>query len=386
MEIKRPSLRPPPNPKGTARNPAAQSNERTPQVPQPEGPTTDAGSKPASGAGGQTGGGGTTTGPFRIGDTDASVSASTDALIGSPASELGLPSYTPDPVTIGLNLPKVVPVIWIDVGGAAIMKEALSYAIAQGLGRWSPRTRFVELFLDGKYQGLYLLIEKVRRDRDRLPLPKVAATAAEGDITGGFTFHHEGAGNGGINDFSATSKLKYTYDYPKADEITPEQTAYLKAAVNKMEAALKPTADFANVIDVASWVDYTVMQEVANNWDGYARSVHFAKLPSALGGRVMVRPLWDFDLAFGNGGVNYIVAGVVRTNYSCRTDNWSYKNGRPGVDGVPPYWPRLQADPSFQAALKCRWTEVRKGTLSSASFDTRIATWTAFTASARRRD
>lgn len=44
------------------------------------------------------------------------------------------------------------------------VRNALAYAVGRELGRWAPRTRYVELMLDGKYQGLYMLVEKIKRE------------------------------------------------------------------------------------------------------------------------------------------------------------------------------------------------------------------------------
>lgn len=39
------------------------------------------------------------------------------------------------------------------------LRNALVFALGQELGRWSPRTRFVELIIDGDYRGLYMIWE-----------------------------------------------------------------------------------------------------------------------------------------------------------------------------------------------------------------------------------
>ncbi len=388
----------------------------------------------------------------------------------SNACEAG---YVPDPVTLGMSLPAVLPVMRVEVGGQTIMKDldiaghieifedhdgtltdldtltptlsapisfqgrgnftwtlpkkgyafelqdgagngldlamlglpagsdfalyacytdktcmrnALVFALGQELGRWSPRTRFVELFIDDDYQGLYMIWERIRRDPTRCDVDKPAKTAGSGDLSGGYILRHEGAGKGpemvdGVNyerDFKVSSGLIYSYHYPDADKITTEQSSYLQGFMQSFEDAMQADpADHASWIDRLSWVDHGILEELTNNWDGYVHSIYMTKESAADGGLLTMGPLWDFDLAFANGNV---------TGYNCETDNWAHKNVRPAPDEVPAYWLALYADPEFQRTFKCRWQALRGGPIGLDTFDAQITAWEAFTASARVRD
>jgi hypothetical protein len=384
------------------------------------------------------------------------------------------PAFVADPVTLGLSLPPVIPVLWIEIDGARIQRDvevpgrlrviedhdgshtglgarpasltsaigfqgrgnftftlpkkgfafelqegggrargqvllgmpkgsdfalyacytdktclrnALVYALGQEQGRWSPRARFVELYLDGAYHGLYMLWERIRRDRDRLPLAAPAPGAAAGDVTGGYILRHEGGGKGTalvggvsvVEDFltaPAPGGVVYSFHDPKPEEITGEQRAWLMDHFRGFEAAMQAeAARHRDWIELASWVDHAVIEEVTNNWDGYVHSVYMTTAPG--GGRIGMGPLWDFDLAFGNGNVS---------GYHCRTDTWTHATVRPYPDNVPAYWRQLFADPEFRAAFRCRWQQLRAGPLDLAAVHARIDRWVAFTAAARGRD
>ena len=248
------------------------------------------------------------------------------------------------------------------------LRYALVLAIGQELGRWSPRARFVELYIDDDYRGLYMLLERVRRDGDRVDLPRAATTSA-GDLSGGYILRHEGGGNG-AGDFSTSSGVVYTFHVPEPEAITPEQDAYVRASIQGMEDGTVP-------IDEMSWVDRGIVEEVTNNWDGYVHSIYMTKAADADGGAWGMGPLWDFDLAFANGNVN---------GYSCRTDVWAYQIGRGAPDDVPAYWLDRYATETFRGTWGCRWQQLRVGALSLSTFEARIAAWTAFTADARARD
>jgi len=390
-------------------------------------------------------------------DTDTGTDTDTDADGGD--------GYVPDPVTMGQQLPPVIPVVKVDVGGQPIeldvdvagtievfedhdgtlddlaeltptfsaaiafqgrgnftwslpkkgyafelqdgasnaldqellgmpagsdfalyacytdktcLRNALVFALGQQLGRWSPRTRFVELFIDDQYQGLYMIWERIRRDAARVDLPKPADSSASGDISGGYIIRHEGGGKGEGGDFLTTSDRVYTYHYPNEADITTEQAAYIRGAVQQLEDALQANpADYATGLDVMSWIDRGIVEEVTNNWDGYVHSIYMTKDADDVGGRWGMGPLWDFDLAFGNGNV---------TGYNCETDVWAYQIVRGYPDDVPTYWLALYADASFQHAWKCRYQDLRADALALATFEARIAAWITFTAAARARD
>lgn len=266
------------------------------------------------------------------------------------------------------------------------MRNALVFALGQRLGVWHPRTRFVELVIDGDYRGLYMVWERVRRNDTRCDVDKPAKTAAEGDVTGGYIIRHEGAGKGqevidGMNydrDFTTASGRIYTYHYPAVDKITAEQDAAMRGQLQTFEDTMEiDPASHADLIDVLSWVDHGILEELTNNWDGYVHSIYMMFEAEEDGGKLHMGPLWDFDLAFANGNV---------TGYNCSTDNWSHQNVRPFPDDVPTYWLDLYADPEFQRDFKCRWQSLREDAISLATFTAQIDAWKALTASARTRD
>ncbi len=268
------------------------------------------------------------------------------------------------------------------------MRNALVFALGQELGKWSPRTRFVELVIDGDYRGLYMVWERIRRDETRCDVDKPAATAKAGDVSGGYILRHEGGGKGpetvdGVvyeQDFATSNGYVYTFHYPDASKLTAEQSTYLRGYMQDFEDALQADpADHASWIDLPSWVDHAIVEELTNNWDGYVHSVYMTKASAEDGGRLAMGPLWDYDLAFANGNV---------TGYNCATDNWAYQNVRGAPDDMPTYWLSLFADAAFQGAFKCRWQalRLRGGPISSDTWAARVASWVAYTAKARARD
>jgi hypothetical protein len=262
------------------------------------------------------------------------------------------------------------------------IRAALVHDLGQSLGRYNPRFRFTELFVNNQYQGLYTFIERIRRDAARVGIPKPAPDAASGDITGGYIFRHEGKGRGGGRDWTSPNGVVWSYHYPRIDEITAAQKTYLQDHVRQFEAAMNapdwanPTTGYPTWIDVPSWVDYVLTTELTNNWDGYVRSVWFHKQSKANGGLIYASPLWDYDLAFG----------VVNLGTSFRTDAWLYKQVRAAPENVPFFFLKLWTEPAFQKAVKCRWQELRKGPLDRTALFAKMDRWHTELAPALKRD
>ena len=54
-----------------------------------------------------------------------------------------------------------------------MIRNVLIYKLSNQLGRYASRTRFVELFLNNEYKGVYVLMEKIKRDNERISISKL---------------------------------------------------------------------------------------------------------------------------------------------------------------------------------------------------------------------
>ena len=68
-----------------------------------------------------------------------------------------------------------------------MIRNVLIYQLSNDIGRYTSRTRFVELFLNNEYKGVYVLMEKIKRDNNRIDISKLDPDEIEGDdLTGGY--------------------------------------------------------------------------------------------------------------------------------------------------------------------------------------------------------
>src|ERR1051325_729327 len=87
------------------------------------------------------------------------------------------------------------------------MRNFLSYKLYRDFGRYAPRTQFCELVIDGQYQGVYILMERIKRDKNRVDIAKLNNWENAGDsLTGGYIIK--------IDKMTGNSGAGWTSPYP----------------------------------------------------------------------------------------------------------------------------------------------------------------------------
>ena len=256
----------------------------------------------------------------------------------------------------------------------SLMNNTLSFHLARAMGNYAPRTRDVEVVLNGVYIGVYVVAEKIKRGAARVDIAKLQATETSGDdLTGGYIISVDRSGDAGSGFYSNFAPVEspngqqifIQYKYPKPDNIVPEQKAYIQAYVDSFETALAgpafmdPVSGFRAFAVDSSFVDLLLLNELSRNVDGYRLSSFLYKDKASNGGRLHAGPAWDYGLAWGN------------ADYCNGADigGWAYDFGDVCSDDgnqMPFWWARLVQDSSFADALRCRWNDLRDNVLSPA--------------------
>jgi len=256
----------------------------------------------------------------------------------------------------------------------SLMRDVLAYKLGRDLGRYAPRTRFCEMVLNGEYMGVFVLMEKIKRDNNRVDVAKLNPEEISGDdLTGGYIIKIDketGSGNGGWSSSftppnrSGSQQIYYQYDYPSALDIVTEQKNYIRQYVNNFETVLSgtsfndPVNGYAKYIDIDSFIDFFIINEVSKNVDGYRLSTYLHKKKDSDGGKLSMGPVWDFNLGFGN--ADYCTQGnpqgwVTSFNTICSQDYWL----------IPFWWDKLYSDGLYRNKLAARWNELRLDQLST---------------------
>lgn len=211
--------------------------------------------------------------------------------------------------------------------------------------------RFVNLYIDGAYRGLYMLTEKVQVDKNRVdivdlekeneeandgkagdefPIVKQTSgdviehsilsyyTYAEGmqspkDITGGYLVELDI--NRGLSEpchFVTENGSVYTVKAP--EYASREEMEYIASLFADLEEAVfsadgynRKGIHYSEYIDMESFAGVYTIQELMKNWDAYLSSMFFFKDADKDGARtkIYMGPLWDMDNTLGNIDFNY---------------------------------------------------------------------------------
>jgi hypothetical protein len=244
----------------------------------------------------------------------------------------------------------------------SLMRNVLSFHIGRSMGQYAPRTRWCELVINGEYQGVYVLMEKIKRDNNRVDIARLRPEDTEGDeLTGGYIFSvdrdDEGPTSGWYSPY--TDAVFYKYQDPDFDELLPVQKNYIINHFTAFEAAMDQNpsaATYEQYLDIPSFVDYWIATEVFKHIDNYKLSFYMYKRKDSNGGKIHFGPLWDLNLAYGN----------FDFGQDPGPEGWSYTWVNLNI--LRPFWVLdLSNDPAVQEQINCRWHELRDGPLHTDS-------------------
>ncbi len=269
----------------------------------------------------------------------------------------------------------------------SLLRNVLTYDLARDMGYYASRVQPCELVINGDYLGVYIFMEKIKRDNDRVDLTKFDdPTMSPAD--GGFLFKIDSWWNPNIGWQSATytvddqeRKWNYHYLYPKADEITEAQKIYLKNFVDHFEnklLSLKETdnSEVYNLIDVTNFADYFIINELAKNPDAYRLSTYLHKDAESEDGRLKLGPVWDYNFGFSN-----------YWDYENLPSGWEYDNHWWDFPHqIPFWWSVLMDDPYFVNIVKTRWAFWRNSIIDCANFTNKIDHWESLITPAANRN
>ena len=259
----------------------------------------------------------------------------------------------------------------------SFMRNALIFYLANKMGRYASRTRYFELVLNGEYQGIYVLLEKIKRDRNRVDIATLTMDDNKGDeLTGGYILRIDKMEKDYVQNIDYFTSVyfqhpdfnentNYQFRYPESDIITTEQKEYIKNFIYKFEDVMAsdgyadPDTGYAKYLDVGSCIDFFILNELAKNVDGYRLSTYMYKDKHSNGGKLKIGPIWDFNLAFGL--ANYYDGDD--------TDDWMVEGlSDPKKMGKKDqmaqfWWLKLFREEKFSQRLNSRWQELRQSVL-----------------------
>lgn len=286
----------------------------------------------------------------------------------------------------------------------SLLRNYFAYNISKKMNTsWAADCDFVDVYLTygtrSSYLGTYMLTEKIEAVEDKINITEMTVEDTDiGAVTinspinkalaGSFlveleTFDRASSGdmlitsyNAGDNDdggkyqmsvkspdkdlFAPTSETTRVYSHNATKNVNLAN--YIRSFFITVDDAIDTDnyATFSKYIDVDSFVDYYILNELAKNVDGNFRlSTYFYK---DKGGKLKIT-VWDFDIAFGNcdygeddrgGNCGDVTGFYIRTHTS--------------------WFKHMLRTTEFQNKVKTRWQQLRKGALSDSNIASMLRT------------
>ena len=244
-----------------------------------------------------------------------------------------------------------------------LLRNNLTYELARQMGHYAPRTKYCELFINDEYLGVYMLTEKIKRDKNRVNIPEFINGDPE---SGGYIIKIDKLTDAPV-DATWCSNLTtfnkntvcFQYHYPKSSDITIEQKNYIEDFINYFNLIItdlvinQTNINSIEKINFISFIDYFIISELSKDVDAYRISVFLHKNSETNNGELKMGPVWDYNLSFGN--VDFcqssnISGWVLEEETSCQTS-------------IPIFWKNLLENDSFREKLMLRWHELRNNVL-----------------------
>lgn len=250
----------------------------------------------------------------------------------------------------------------------SLLRNYMTYKAAVGYDgiEYTPRCEFVEAYFNGVYNGIYLLVERVDIETNKINIEEASAE----ELTGGYLIEKDIDGK---IDFDSDQWFNCPYwanqsrDYFVLKTPEPDDTALLAQMLEYLEnymqqlheAVVNGAEPYTKYVDVDSWMDLMILQEIAKNIDGNLKTSCYM-VKKAQDDKLYMTAPWDFDLSYGSPDVSWNNADYVHNDYYDCPDAQS-----PGsfmvINSSCPWYDHLYDDhEEFRNALMERYAGYRE--------------------------
>ncbi|GHT47558.1 hypothetical protein FACS189440_08400 [Bacteroidia bacterium] len=211
---------------------------------------------------------------------------------------------------------------WVD---RSLMRIPLAFYLGQHMKgmAWTPRGRYVEVWINDDYRGLYFVSEKVQRDDNRIDIKKLNAEST--DLSGGYILEATPRDGGKSTAIETATQIQsggydinFVFKYPKPKNVTNDQRMWIKSYLDEFENVLRgdnykdPENGYQKYINEESFIDWTILHELSKGVDNLFHASVFVHKDR--NGKLNMSAPWDFDLSFCNSGVYTEEGNWVKTH------------------------------------------------------------------------
>lgn len=184
---------------------------------------------------------------------------------------------------------------------SSLMRNKITSDFANDLGlKYTGKSAYIDLWIDGNYQGNYMIMEKVQVNQNRVNLTNNDGLIAEIDNN-----YYSDESNYFISKKSGTSfvlKDSVADDEDKTNSQSKKAFKAFQDYINQFEEYLysdnKDWKKISEMIDVESFIKYYFVQEFTEDPDGCRSSLFMYK--DGASDKLHMGPIWDYDSSLGN--------------------------------------------------------------------------------------
>ena len=254
-------------------------------------------------------------------------------------------------------------------GDKSFVRNMMAYDMSTKLSglEFTTMHEYIDVYLDGEYYGLFLLCDRIDENEGRLDIETPVSNKPEemGYIVEIGMTDRLGSGKDGWTE-DRDKNRSYSISYPDIEDPAFKVDVHLAYIEDYFDQCLKALSDqdwdkICELIDIDSFVDYYVLQELFMNKDCFWRSIHFYKKPN---GKLYAGPAWDFDQTIGNADDLYGL-GQYDATYDCdinfvdKQHNSGKEAGSLWVAAANTWYRRLLRNDEFVALVQKRLRECR---------------------------
>lgn len=181
----------------------------------------------------------------------------------------------------------------------SLLRNVLGYKVSRIVGlTWTPRVRSCDLYINGSYEGNYLVVQHKEVAGKKVNInPVTPEDVDEEAVQGDYYIEVE------TNDCdyrTPTLRIPIIFKDPKLSEMVSVQKSYIKGYLKTWVTAVSKD-EFDKVyelMDIDSFAKFWIIEELAKNIDGNFRKSTF--MTKERGKKLILYHIWDFDIAFGN--------------------------------------------------------------------------------------
>lgn len=154
---------------------------------------------------------------------------------------------------------------------------------------WEPRMRYVNLLINGDWQGVYMLTESIKRHPKRCNIDKTGYLIENDN-------YYWKLNKGSFHGKLLTERLEFVFKYPKVTSKSDPRFVKIKKEIEEIANLIeRQSEEVENLIDIDNFFAWELAHELMGTWDAAGSNMFYYKYDDSASSKWKMGPVWDFD-------------------------------------------------------------------------------------------